>query len=91
MDIRGSELNEENVLGILDADFGRRLEQTFREDLERSEEIRSRLGASAGGSARFGAWPASSPSSTEAIPFARGSVPGAREQGSSPGPRPRGS
>ena len=40
MDIRGTELNEENVLGILDAEFGRRLEETFLKDLERSEEIR---------------------------------------------------
>jgi cardiolipin synthase A/B len=40
MDIRGSELNEENVLGILDTEFGRQLEQTFEQDLRRSEEIR---------------------------------------------------
>jgi cardiolipin synthase len=40
MDIRGSELNEENVLGILDKEFGRQLEETFLQDLQRSEEIR---------------------------------------------------
>jgi cardiolipin synthase len=40
MDIRGTELNEENVLGILDAEFGQRLEATFLQDLEKSEEIR---------------------------------------------------
>jgi cardiolipin synthase len=40
MDIRGNEVNEENVLGILDAEFGRTMEQTFLRDLERSEEIR---------------------------------------------------
>jgi phosphatidylserine/phosphatidylglycerophosphate/cardiolipin synthase-like enzyme len=39
MDIRGSEVNEENVLGILDAEFGRTLEETFRRDLQQSEEI----------------------------------------------------
>jgi cardiolipin synthase A/B len=40
MDIRGNEINEENVLGILDAEFGRQLEETFLRDLKRSEEIR---------------------------------------------------
>jgi cardiolipin synthase len=40
MDIRGSELNSENVLGILDTEFGRQMEETFRRDLQRSEEIR---------------------------------------------------
>jgi cardiolipin synthase A/B len=40
MDIRGNEVNEENVIGILDAEFGRTLEQTFLKDLEKSEEIR---------------------------------------------------
>jgi cardiolipin synthase len=39
MDIRGSEVNEENVLGILDAEFGRTLEEAFRRDLQQSEEI----------------------------------------------------
>jgi cardiolipin synthase len=40
MDVRGSEVNEENVLGILDEEFGRELEQTFLQDLTSSEEIR---------------------------------------------------
>ncbi len=40
MDIRGNEINEENVLGILDTEFGRQLEETFRQDLRKSEEIR---------------------------------------------------
>jgi cardiolipin synthase len=40
MDIRGNEINEENVLGILDAEFGRQLEETFLHDLKSSEEIR---------------------------------------------------
>jgi cardiolipin synthase A/B len=40
MDIRGNELNEENVLGILDTEFGRQLEETFLRDLRKSEEIR---------------------------------------------------
>jgi cardiolipin synthase len=40
MDIRGSEINEENVLGILDGEFGRQMERTFLQDLQRSEEIR---------------------------------------------------
>jgi cardiolipin synthase A/B len=40
MDIRGNEINEENILGILDAEFGRQLEETFLRDLKSSEEIR---------------------------------------------------
>jgi cardiolipin synthase len=40
MDVRGNEINEENVLGILDAEFGRQLEETFLHDLKSSEEIR---------------------------------------------------
>jgi cardiolipin synthase len=40
LDIRGSALNEENVLGILDAEFARQLEETFLRDLKKSEEIR---------------------------------------------------
>jgi cardiolipin synthase len=40
MDIRGNELNQENVLGILDPGFARELEQAFLRDLARSEEIR---------------------------------------------------
>ena len=39
MDVRGSELNEENVLGILDLEFGRQLEETFRRDLASADEI----------------------------------------------------
>jgi cardiolipin synthase len=40
MDVRGNELNEENVLGILDAEFGRQLEETFLRDLQKTKEIR---------------------------------------------------
>jgi cardiolipin synthase len=40
LDIRSSELNQENVLGILDAGFAARLEKTFLEDLDHSQEIR---------------------------------------------------
>ena len=40
MDVRGNELNEENVLGILDTEFGRQLEETFLRDLKQSKEIR---------------------------------------------------
>ena len=40
LDIRSSELNQENVLGILDADFAARLQETFLADLDHSEEIR---------------------------------------------------
>jgi cardiolipin synthase len=40
MDIRGNSLNEENVLGILDAGFGRQLEEAFLRDLESSKEFR---------------------------------------------------
>lgn len=40
LDIRSQELNDENVLGILDASLARALERTFLEDLERSREIR---------------------------------------------------
>jgi cardiolipin synthase len=40
LDIRSEELNQENVLGILDANFGAQLERTFLADLESSEEIR---------------------------------------------------
>lgn len=39
MDIRSKELNQENVLGILDAEFGQQLEETFLRDLEKSREI----------------------------------------------------
>ena len=39
MDIRSKELNEENVLCVLDPELGARLDETFRRDLARSEEI----------------------------------------------------
>jgi cardiolipin synthase A/B len=39
MDVRSKELNDENVLGILDAGFGRVVEATFHADLERAREI----------------------------------------------------
>jgi cardiolipin synthase len=39
MDIRSKELNEENVIGILDAGFARELEKTFFADLEKATEI----------------------------------------------------
>jgi cardiolipin synthase A/B len=39
MDIRSKELNEENVLGILDPALAARMEESFRRDLARSEEI----------------------------------------------------
>ena len=39
MDIRSKELNQENVLGILDEGFGRKVQDTFLADLERAEEI----------------------------------------------------
>lgn len=41
MDIRSKELNQENVIGILDEEFGRQVERTFLADLERSREIRA--------------------------------------------------
>jgi cardiolipin synthase len=40
MDVRSKELNQENVLGILDEEFGRELEARFMKDLEQSREIR---------------------------------------------------
>jgi cardiolipin synthase len=39
MDIRSTELNEENVLGILDAQFASELEHAFEADMMRSVEI----------------------------------------------------
>jgi cardiolipin synthase A/B len=39
MDVRSKELNEENVLCVLDPALGARLDETFRRDLARSEEI----------------------------------------------------
>ena len=40
MDVRSKELNHENVLGILDAPFAATLEQAFKQDLAKSEEIK---------------------------------------------------
>ncbi len=40
MDVRSKELNHENVLGIQNAEFATRLEEVFRADLRKSEEIR---------------------------------------------------
>jgi cardiolipin synthase len=39
LDIRSKELNEENVLGILDRELGRTLEQVYEKDLERAREV----------------------------------------------------
>ncbi len=39
MDVRSKELNQENVIGILDDGFGRRMEETFEQDLEQAAEI----------------------------------------------------
>jgi cardiolipin synthase A/B len=39
LDERSMELNEENVLGISDRDFGRSVEEGMQADLERSREI----------------------------------------------------
>ncbi len=39
MDIRSKELNQENVLGILDAGFGQQLDETFLADLGKAREI----------------------------------------------------
>jgi cardiolipin synthase A/B len=40
MDIRSKELNEENVLGIMDAGFTRELQEVFLDDLRSAREIR---------------------------------------------------
>jgi cardiolipin synthase len=39
MDIRSKELNEENVIGILDREFGDEVERTFLDDLRHAREI----------------------------------------------------
>ena len=39
MDIRSHELNQENVVGVLDAGFGAQMEEAFRQDLTRAQEI----------------------------------------------------
>ena len=41
MDIRSKELNQENVIGILDDEFGAQIERTFLADLESAREIRA--------------------------------------------------
>lgn len=53
MDIRSKELNEENVLGILDAGFAEQLEETFFADLKQSREIRPDEWRKRGIGARF--------------------------------------
>jgi cardiolipin synthase A/B len=40
MDIRSKELNQEGVLGIADRGFGKQLEETFLNDLKKSNEIK---------------------------------------------------
>jgi cardiolipin synthase len=40
LDVRSKELNQENVLGILDAGFARQLETTFLNDLKSAKEIK---------------------------------------------------
>jgi cardiolipin synthase len=42
MDVRGNALNEENVIGILDPEFGRQIEEAFLHDLARSREFHLR-------------------------------------------------
>lgn len=39
LDIRSKELNEENILGVMDHEFARSLEQTFLDDIEYAAEI----------------------------------------------------
>jgi cardiolipin synthase len=39
LDVRSKELNQENVLGILDAGLARQIEETFLDDLERAKQI----------------------------------------------------
>jgi cardiolipin synthase len=43
MDIRSHELNQENVVGVLDAGFGAQMEAAFRDDLTRAREIEPEL------------------------------------------------
>jgi cardiolipin synthase len=40
MDVRSKELNQENVLGILDKGLGRRLQETFLDDLRQAKEVK---------------------------------------------------
>lgn len=53
MDVRSKELNEENVLGILERDFGRQLEESFEKDLRQSREITSAAWRKRGIARRF--------------------------------------
>jgi cardiolipin synthase A/B len=39
MDVRSKELNEENVIGVLDEDYTRSLEEAFLRDLECAREV----------------------------------------------------
>jgi cardiolipin synthase len=54
MDIRSHELNQENVLGVLDAGFAQQMETAFREDLTRSREIQTEEWRRRGTLARLG-------------------------------------
>ena len=40
MDIRSKELNQENVIGILDDEFGAEMERTFLDDISKAKEIK---------------------------------------------------
>jgi cardiolipin synthase len=55
MDIRSHELNQENVLGVLEAGFAEQMEAAFREDLTRSREIQPEQWRRRGRRARLGA------------------------------------
>jgi cardiolipin synthase len=48
MDIRSKELNQESVIGILDAGFGAQLEATYEDDLRGAREITATTGANRG-------------------------------------------
>ena len=56
MDVRSKELNQENVLGILDAGLGAELERTFMEDLSKSREIKLEEWRQRGPLTRAGEW-----------------------------------
>jgi cardiolipin synthase len=51
LDLRSWELDEENVLGIHDSEFGAQLEERFLADLERADEVRLEMWR------RRGLWP----------------------------------
>lgn len=53
MDIRSHELNQENVIGVLDAGFGEQMEAAFRQDLIRAQEIHPEQWRRRGMSARL--------------------------------------